>query len=223
MMRVLHHYWLCPESRFIRILLTELKLDFLPKFEEYWREDPAFLKLNIAGTVPVLVEDDGTTLIGAYVAAEYLDDIMPDKTLLQGNPQERAEIRRIFEWSCNRFNREVVNPLVKERLINRINDNKGPSSVIIRTALANLTAHLAYFQHLIERRPWLAGKKMTIADLMTAAALSVLDYMNDINWEECDEVKLWYSRIKSRPSFRPLLADLVVGMTPPPHYTDLDF
>jgi glutathione S-transferase len=29
--------------------------------------------------------------------------------------------------------------------------------------------------------------------------------------------------MKSRPSFRGLLADRVAGVTPPEHYTDLDF
>ena len=29
--------------------------------------------------------------------------------------------------------------------------------------------------------------------------------------------------MKSRPSFRPLLADRVPGVTPPAHYADLDF
>ena len=35
--------------------------------------------------------------------------------------------------------------------------------------------------------------------------------------------KDWYVRIKSRPSFRPLLADRVPGVQPPEHYSDLDF
>jgi glutathione S-transferase len=29
--------------------------------------------------------------------------------------------------------------------------------------------------------------------------------------------------MKSRPSFRAILADRVTGMAPPPHYADLDF
>jgi glutathione S-transferase len=36
-------------------------------------------------------------------------------------------------------------------------------------------------------------------------------------------VRDWYARIKSRPSFRPLLADTVAGMRPPAYYADLDF
>ena len=222
-MRVLHHYMLSAASRFVRLYLNEQKMDFLPKLEEFWKSEAAFLKLNVAGTVPILVEDDGTVLCGAYVIAEYFDDMLPEQPLLQGRPAERAEIRRLFDWLCGRFDREVLQPLINERLIRRMTGEGVPSSVVIRTALSNLGVHLAYFNHLVEHRQWLAGSKMSIADLMAAASLSVLDFMNDINWDDWDELKLWYARIKSRPSFRPLLADQVTGMTPPGHYTNLDF
>lgn len=222
-MRVLHHYMLSSASRFVRIYLDEQKMEFLPKLEEYWKSEAAFLKLNVAGTVPVLVEDDGTVLCGAYVIAEYFDDILQEKPLLQGCPAERAEIRRLFDWLCRRFDRDVMQPLLNERLIRRMTGGGVPSSVVIRTALSNLGVHLAYFNHLVEHRQWLAGSKMSIADLMAAASLSVLDFMNDINWDDWGELKIWYARIKSRPSFRPLLADQVTGMSPPGHYTNLDF
>jgi len=38
-----------------------------------------------------------------------------------------------------------------------------------------------------------------------------------------EPAKEWYARIKSRPSFRPILADHVPGVPPPAHYADLDF
>ena len=36
-------------------------------------------------------------------------------------------------------------------------------------------------------------------------------------------VKGWYQRLKSRPSFRPLLGDSIRGIAPPAAYADLDF
>ena len=63
-MRVLHHYMLSSGSRFVRLYLAEHKMEFLPKLEEYWKSEPAFLKLNVAGTVPVLVED--VVMMGRY-------------------------------------------------------------------------------------------------------------------------------------------------------------
>ena len=222
-MRVLHHYYLSSGSRFARLYLGEQNLDFLPKLEECWQKDPAFLQLNVAGSVPVLLEDDGTVLCGAYVIAEYFDDILDEHALLSGTPAERAEVRRLFDWVAGRFEYEVVFPLIQERIIRRFTGVGMPSSTVIRTALSNLSVHLAYFNHLAEKRRWLAGQSLSIADMMLAASLSVLDYMDDMRWEEWDELKTWYVRIKSRPCFRTLLADQVVGVKPPPHYADLDF
>ena len=62
-----------------------------------------------------------------------------------------------------------------------------------------------------------------MADLAAAAHLSCLDYLGDVPWRESDSAKQWYQRVKSRPSFRPLLADHVSGITPPRTYADLDF
>ena len=58
-MRVLHHYQLSASARFIRLVLAERGLVFLPKIEIPWERNDAFLSLNPAGEVPVLVAEDG--------------------------------------------------------------------------------------------------------------------------------------------------------------------
>jgi len=61
------------------------------------------------------------------------------------------------------------------------------------------------------------------ADVAAAGALSVLDYLGEIEWREFEAARDWYSRMKSRPSFRSLLNDRVRGLSPASHYADLDF
>ena len=51
----------------------------------------------------------------------------------------------------------------------------------------------------------------------------MLDYLGEIEWGEYDACRDWYTRVKSRPSFRPILADRVRGLAPVSHYADLDF
>ncbi len=51
----------------------------------------------------------------------------------------------------------------------------------------------------------------------------MLDYIGEVSWKEADAAKDWYTRIKSRPAFRPLLNDRERGMAPASHYADLDF
>ena len=59
--------------------------------------------------------------------------------------------------------------------------------------------------------------------LAAAATLSILDYLGEIDWSEFSSARDWYTRVKSRPAFRPLLADRVRGLSPVSHYADLDF
>ena len=76
---------------------------------------------------------------------------------------------------------------------------------------------------LLEKRRWLACDYMTIADFSAASHLSCLDYINDVDWERSKLVKEWYAKIKSRPSFRSLLADVIPGFIPSTQYAELDF
>jgi glutathione S-transferase len=64
---------------------------------------------------------------------------------------------------------------------------------------------------------------MSYADLAAAAHLSVVDYLGEVAWSDEATAREWYARVKSRPSFRALLADRVAGMPPSVTYTDLDF
>ena len=83
----------------------------------------------------------------------------------------------------------------------------------VRAARSNLRYHLRYIGHLIGARNWLAGDRLTYADLAAAAHLSCLDYLGDVQWDENETAKIWYARVKSRPSFRPLLAERLPGTT----------
>jgi glutathione S-transferase len=44
-----------------------------------------------------------------------------------------------------------------------------------------------------------------------------------VPWDDYPDAKDWYMRMKSRPSFRPILADHIPGEPPPKHYANLDF
>jgi glutathione S-transferase len=98
-----------------------------------------------------------------------------------------------------------------------------PDSTAIRAARSNIRYHLDYIGWLLKERNWLAGDRMSYADLAAAAHLSTADYLGDVPWHENETAKNWYARIKSRPSFRPLLGESLPGMTPSPSYANLDF
>jgi glutathione S-transferase len=64
---------------------------------------------------------------------------------------------------------------------------------------------------------------MSLADLTAAAHISVADYLGGIDWRGHEQTKRWYSALKSRPSFRPLLGERMEVISPPQHYDKVDF
>lgn len=218
----LYHMSLSPFSRKVRLALAEKDLSFTLMEEREWERRADFLALNPAGTVPVLVDGD-TVVCDSGAILEYLEEAYPGRTLIPGSPAERAEARRLAAWFDGKFHQEVGELLIGEKLTKRLVGGGQPSSAAIRAGLANIRYHLDYIAYLSERRTWLAGDHLSIADLAAAAHLSVVDYIGDVPWAANADAKEWYARMKSRPAFRALLADSLPGIPPPAYYADLDF
>ena len=217
------HLPLDPFSRKIRIVLGEKKITASLAVEPIWERRHEFLSINPAGTVPVFIEDDGTTISTSQAIAEYLEETSKEPALIFGTALQRAEIRRLCNWFDVKFNTEVTEYLLGEKIMKRFLGLGEPSSETIRAGYANIDTHLGYIEYLAEQRAWLAGEHFSLADIAAASHISCIDYLGDIAWEDYQQAKQWYARIKSRPSFRPLLQDLIPGTRPPAHYKNLDF
>ena len=227
----LFHHPLCPHSRFVRLALAEygIEAELIEERAHERRED--FLVIDPAGRTPVLVADGGLVVSGAGVIAEWLDEAFgatnPSGRLLPADIAGRLETRRLLEWFNQKMFAEVTEWLVTEKVYRRFMTSAqgggGPDMGVVRAARSNIRHHLGYIGYLVSDRNWLAGPRMTFADLAAAAHLSCADYLGDVPWAENDLAKAWYQKIKSRPSFRSILADRVLGMAPGPEYADLDF
>ncbi|TWB22736.1 glutathione S-transferase [Nitrospirillum amazonense] len=223
-MRTLVHHPLSPFARKVRVVLAEKRLEVDLEVEKPWERREEFLALNPAGELPVLVEDDGATVVEHAAICNYLEEAYPHApTLLGREVLLRAEVRRLAAWFDVKFNQEVTENLVGEKLIKRFSGSGTPHAQAIRAGLANIHYHLDYIAYLADRRKWLAGDDFSLADIAAAAHLSTIDYLGDVPWDQHPEAKDWYMRIKCRPSFRPLLGDHLPGAPPPKHYADLDF
>ncbi len=219
----LYHYPICPFSRKIRVLLTEKKLSFFPVVENFWERREKYIRLNPMANVPMIIAKPDLVISDSQTIAEFLEEEHPNISLMLGSPQDRAEIRRTIAWFDGKFYDEVVGFVLNEKVYNFFKTGADPDHELLKIARQNLSYHMRYLQFLIAKRNWIAGDELSLADITAACHLSSLDYLGEINWNNYPVAKEWYAIIKSRPSFRDVLQDMLSGFRPAPHYRELDF
>jgi len=230
-MITLFHHPMSAGSRAVRLLLAEYGIETKLVLENVWEGRDEFMDMNPAGTLPVFIERDDPPVIGATVIAEYVDEttgtMKRNERLYPEGSLARAEMRRLVDWALIKLEDEVTRYVVNERVTKRqmpaAQGGGAPDSSALRFSRTNIKYHLKYLDWLAATRKWMAGDQLTFADLAIAASISVLDYLGEIDWSEDEALKDWYARMKSRPSFRPLLAERLRGLPPVSHYVDLDF
>jgi glutathione S-transferase len=215
-----------PATRFVRLALAEKALP--ARFVERRADDPegGLARLNPALTLPVLVDEppSGGEIAVSPVAAiaDYLEEAYGETPLLPATSAGRAEARRLFHWFLDKFDREATALIAAPRVAGGRGRRWGEPEPVAAFSTA-ICWHFDYLSFLLERRRWIAGERMTIADLAAAAELSVNDYFSLVPWADFPDVRDWYARLKSRPSMRSILVDALEGAPPPPHYANPDF
>ena len=221
-MAKLYHVPLSPYCRKVRLVLAEKRIEVELIEERYWEAQPEFLRRNPAGKVPVLRFED-RVMSESTPICEYIEERFPEPPLMPKSADARFEVRRLVAWFDDKFHAEVTSKLLYERVNKKVMKQGFPDSGNVKSGAKAIKFHLDYMAWLLDRRRWLAGDAMSMADFAAAAHLSSLDYISDVDWNRSDVVKDWYAKIKSRPAFRAILADQVPGFPPPAHYADLDF
>ena len=189
--------------------LTEKNLSFDLRLEKTWERRTEFLAMNPAGDLPLLVEQDGTTLSNSQVICEYLDEVYPEVNLIGYDPVQRAETRRLVNWFDHKFNREVTENIVGEKFMKALLNLGEPHGPSVRAGRANIHYHLDYIGFLMERREWIAGDVFSLADIAAAAHISAVDYLGDVPWEQHEYAYQWYEKVKGRSGFKELLEEQV--------------
>jgi glutathione S-transferase len=220
----LHQFPLCPFSRKVRLHLGEKGVGYELVRESPWDRRDEFLDLNPAGQTPVMVETvKNITLIHSTPITEYFEETVDKAPMISGTAINRAEIRRLTAWFDEQFYGQTVAPLLHERMEKRLVHRSSPNAAVLREAMKNANQLMDYTDWLLDHRNWLAGAALSLADLTAAAHLSVADYLGGIDWRAHEQTRGWYSGLKSRPSFRPLLSERMEVIGPPDHYDKVDF
>lgn len=219
----LYQFPLCPFSRKVRLLLSEKGIPYELVRENPWERREEFADLNPMTRTPVIRnEERDITLIDSRAICEYFEETVEKSPMINGTATNRAEIRRLVALFDENFFQDVTAPMLHERMMKRLYTRQPPDSRLLRESMKLAHEHLYYIDWLIDNRPWLAGATMSLADLAAAAQISVVDYLGGIDWAGHEQAKSWYSVFKSRPSFRPLLAERMDTIQPPASYADVN-
>src|SRR5262250_1650471 len=162
-----------PNPRMVRMFMAEKGFD-VPQVQvdirggENRREP--YLKVNPSGQCPALELDNGTVLAEITAICEYLDEIKKDKPSLIGDtPEERANTRM---WT-RRIDLNIVEPGANgfrfaeglKLFQNRIRCIPEAADGLKATARDKL----AWLDKLMGTKPFIAGNKLTMADIFLFA------------------------------------------------------
>jgi glutathione S-transferase len=203
--------------------MREKKLDYELIFDFPWDRKNAFSKKHVFSDLPALVDANGAVLEGWYAIVEHLEQSYRTNSLLGATPNEKAESRRIATLFNEMFFADVTKNIVFEKVMKRHIDRSSPDSASIRKGADAIKKYFDYISWLTDCRNWLSGDEFSLADISAASQISCVDYVGSIKWDDYSAVKDWYVRIKSRPSFRDILADRIPNIAPPDYYSELDF
>lgn len=182
-----------PSPRRVRLFLAEKGLEIPLVYVDIDAREtrtPEFREKNAMGNVPVLELDDGTCLAESMAICRYLEELNPEPNLFGATPLERAQV-------------SVWTRRAEGRLYMAI-DLAGafkpvPDAERMCRAFAEET--MKQFDQELAKRPFVAGERFTMADIVTLGALDYgIAHVGFRIPEELVDLQRWYAEMRQRPS-----------------------
>ena len=181
------------------MVLEEKEIPFQTIEESLSDPSEELLRLNPAGSVPVMIHD-GHSLLESAIITEYLDEVFPGKKLMPAAPLEKAHVRLWTKWCDIQFKPDL--DLYKyewPRLSPEQRQEEHHQALISR-----MKEHLAKLNGALEKKQFLMGQELTLADIHVFPFYRQLSAVKPeiIPLQEYPAVNNWLERIISRSSFQ---------------------
>ena len=193
-----------PNPRMVRMFMAEKGFE-VPRVEVDLRggenRQAPFLKVNPSGQCPALELDDGSVLAEITAICEYVDEIKKDTPSLMGDtPEERAKTRM---W-VRRIDLNIVEPAAAGfRFAEGLKMFQTRIRCIPQAAddlKAIAREKLVWLDGLMGSKPFIAGDKLTLADILLFAFLDFMAAVGQPLSPDCKNLTAWFGRMKARPS-----------------------
>jgi glutathione S-transferase len=192
-----------PNPRLVRLFIAEKKVKVdLVEVDLMGGENRAgpYKQKNPAGQTPCLELADGTFLAETVPICEYIDELHPEPVLIGSTPEERALTRmwtRRIEYKitipmADGFRFAEGLPLFKNR-IHTIPQAADDLKAIAREGLA-------WLDEQIKGRPFIAGTRFTLADVLLFSFLEFGATVGQPFDKKLANLPAWYERVQSRPT-----------------------
>ena len=193
-----------PNPRAVRMFMAEKGFE-VPKVEVDLlagenRREP-YLQVNPAGQCPALELGDGSVLAEITAICEYVDEVKKDTpSLIGATAEERAKTRM---W-VRRIDLNIVEPATNgfrfaeglKLFQNRVHCIPQAADDLKATAREKLV----WLDGLVGSKPFIAGDKITLADVLLFAFLDFMGTVKQPLSPDCKNLTAWFGRMKARPS-----------------------
>jgi glutathione S-transferase len=217
----IQYFELCPLTRQVRVILDEKKIPYKLLYSPEWKNDFLFEELSYEAQLPQ-ISVSGQKINGWFSILSFLAEQEEIKDLFGKNSKDKNKVNNIISFFNDKFYNEIVSRLLLQKVVSYL-CQVDPDSRIIRSTKIRCQQYIKYVEDDLKKFHWLSHNDFSTADLVAASHISILDYMNEIDWNRYKVLKDWYSIIKSRPSMRLVLKDKFSGFEPPKHYMNPDF
>jgi glutathione S-transferase len=197
----------------------------LNKFQQL---SPEYIKINPNGVVPTLVHD-GKPLIESSAILEYLDEVIPEPSLVPADSIGRAKMRawmryidevptaavrvptfaniiapmRFTNVTDTDFSTHVDRLPLRKQFYQRMTQ-KGFGNAEIEYALSQIRQTCDRIEQALsdDGGPWIMGKQFTLVETQVTP---LIDRMEDLGygdiWSDLPKMGDWFERVKQRPSY----------------------
>ncbi len=195
MNRILYYHPQSNFSRKIRILLAEKQISYELKEINLMNKPPSFLEVSPIGKVPVLVDEDGTTIWDSSLIAEYIDEKYPEPRFYPTDFKERLECRK-WEELADTLGDKIISLWIFNLTTKK---NATLYQSMLEKSIKELFA--VFEQKLSQSEYLLGGKTWSIADISALCSCGYYNLRFDENWQsDYPHLKTWFDQLHQRES-----------------------
>jgi glutathione S-transferase len=155
---------------------------------------PEYLAINPVAKVPALI-DDGLVVHDSTVINEYLEDKFPAPSLLPKDPATRARARSFEDYAD-----AYLAPALHKIMVEMRKPEGERDRVRIEEGRREAEQHFAFLDKELEGRQFFAGP-FSLADISFIPQLSNYEHLGFSVPEKFRNLRAWWERVKSRPSY----------------------